>query len=53
VNEQDDIKMVYCDCCQNWYHKCLHVDGKGAYSITHDEGFVMTVLKSLFSDDSN
>ena len=38
VNKQDDIKMVYCDCCLNWYHfKYLHVDGKGACSITHDE----------------
>jgi len=59
VNKQDGIKMVYCDCCQNWYHfKCLHVNDKGACSITHDEkkewiGDDRAKEFNLFSDDNN
>jgi len=59
VNKQDDIKMVYCDCCQIWYHfKCLHVNGKSACSITRDEKnewICDDCVKefNLFSDDSN
>ena len=25
----DDVKMIYCDCCQHWFHiNCVNVDNK-------------------------
>jgi len=52
----DDIEMVYCDCCQKWYHlSCLQVDGRTISCDEEEEWICDDCVKvfDLLSDDND